>query len=226
MCVPQPLQWKFRRMVWIVASLFNLFALATSILFLLYFRTRSSTSSLAIILFTLVVIAELGNRFLTILLAFSYCAKRKHLPKCVVGRDGRERYPPTWGWVATGVTVLGGPPAAYLWFEWGDRRGPKRGFIRQNRIIIRTCTAILRLLFITAFSVSLNKNLDRTDVIRIAIAVFAVLICSFLAAADLFSLLLLLINIRTGIQIPDDDNEAEITFESLRVSTPVPARYH
>ncbi|KAJ3169714.1 hypothetical protein HK101_011438 [Irineochytrium annulatum] len=128
----------------------------------------------------------------------------------VVVSGTRGKFLPTWPAAATILTLLGGPPGAYLWFEFGDRRGPKRGFIRQNRILIHLLTALLRVLFLVAFLLAIQSHISSQDSLKIATAALAILVSSFMIASDLLSLALLVCNFRTGIQAPVEGEEVEL----------------
>ncbi|KAJ3157508.1 hypothetical protein HK101_001411 [Irineochytrium annulatum] len=224
----------------------NLYTLLTSVVWLVILWHRDSETHpnriAATILFAMVLAGEFGDRIIVILLAKRHVKLNSpamhsatpddrtpllhnhnnhhsnHRLPHVGPRFSRLTIPPTWSTVATVATLLGGPPAAYLWFELGDRRGPRRGFIRRYRFVITFSTSVFRGLFIAALFMSIPPfNFDDpgctpdtecgSDRLKIIFAIIAIIISSITTVSDLFALLLTFFGIRLGLQKGEEDED-------------------
>ncbi|KAI8851420.1 hypothetical protein BC829DRAFT_125031 [Chytridium lagenaria] len=237
MCLSEKQKWTLRRIGWMATWTINLYTLITSIIWLtLLFQEelRTHNTIISFILFTLVILGEFGDRILVIHLAHTHVhnlSSPERTPLLF-----RRRYdpapPPTWTTFASMLTVLGGPPGAYLWFEVGDRWGPRRGFVRRYRVVITSFTVLFRALFIVAMGVSLTIPLDssdcsiflpikcKEDALRIIFAFIAIIISSFTALGDLIALTLTLFGIKLGLQKGEaDDDETDPRPSAPPIST-------
>ncbi|KAJ3100287.1 hypothetical protein HDU97_002378 [Phlyctochytrium planicorne] len=246
----------------------NLYTLTTTTIWLTMLwqeETHTHNTVTALILFSMVLIGEFGDRLLVVQLARVHVRRNRPRPihhhhhsrahsrapsrhsssssneevdaeaaaaaseespllhnnRYPVFRGHRRRYdpapPPRWSPFATVLTLLGGPPGAYLWFELSDRWGPRRGFVRRYRFVITFFTSVFRGLFIAAMVVSIsidptNCNIlipveCKEDALRIIFAIVAIIISSITAVTDLLALILTFFGIRLGLQKGEEDED-------------------